>query len=266
MPGTRVAPSSSSAKPRPPAAPAPLPSAVFLSVASASRSSSASTACRRSSATPFCGPKTLMAPRSPSSGLSTSVAATSSHPGDPRPGRRPGRRSPGRRARRRRRPGRPPAWRSRPSAASRPAPPSLVPEPPSPTTTRVAPASQAARDQLADAVGAGLLGPSLLARREVQAARLGALDVRRAVVHQHGARHRLAVRAADGHRQQVTAQRGVQDVDEAGAAVRHRDQLELVVGGLAPPALGDRLGRLDGAQGAGELVGSDQHAHESHPT
>ena len=58
---------------------------------------------------------------------------------------------------------------------------------------------------------------------------------------------------------------GVQHVDEAGAAVGHRDQVELVVGRVPAPALGDRLGRLDGGERAGELVGGDQHAHASHP-
>ena len=89
------------------------------------------------------------------------------------------------------------ARRSRRGPASSPAPPSLVPEPPSPTTTRSAPGVDRGRDQLADAVGRRAAPASRgLRRGQVQAARLGALDVRRAAVDQHRAGHRLAVRPA----------------------------------------------------------------------
>ena len=82
-----------------------------------------------------------------------------------------------------------------------------------------------------------------------------------AVDQQHGRRHRLAVRAGDRDREQLAAERGVQHVAEAGPAVGHRREVELVVGRLPAPALGDRLGGLDGGQGARELVGSDEDAH-----
>src|SRR5690606_34484404 len=64
---------------------------------------------------------------------------------------------------------------------------------------------------------------------------------------------------------QLAAERRVQDVDEARAAVGHRRQVELVVRRPAAPALGDRLGRLDRGQGAGELVGCHEDAHAPHP-
>ena len=70
-----------------------------------------------------------------------------------------------------------------------------------------------------------------------------------------------AVRAADGHRGQVTAEGRVQHVDEPGAAVGHRREVQLVARRLPSPARGDRLSGLDGREGAGELVGGDQHAH-----
>ena len=69
-----------------------------------------------------------------------------------------------------------------PSAASIPAPPSLVAEPPRPTTTRRAPASTAAASSSAQPVRRGGLGVPLGLGEQVQAARLRALDVRRAVV------------------------------------------------------------------------------------
>ena len=60
----------------PPAAPAPFSSDVRRSVATAKPSSQPSTSAIRSSPIPFCGPKVLVAPKSPVSGLSTSLAAT----------------------------------------------------------------------------------------------------------------------------------------------------------------------------------------------
>ncbi len=140
-----------------------------------------------------------------------------------------------------------------------PAPPSVVPLPPSPTTTRRAPASTAADDQLADATRRGLLGTVLLG--QVQAARLRALDVRRVPGQQHRGGRRLAERSRDGGRQQLAAERLVEHVDEAGTAVGHRRQVEGVVRCPPAPAGRDRLGGLHGGQRAGELVGGHQDAH-----
>ena len=155
------------------------------------------------------------------------------HAGQARPARVRGRgRSAGPAAATRR-----PAGRSAvaPSAASSPAPPSLVPLPPRPTTTRRAPAPACREQQLSDAEA--WTRPRRRRRRQVQAAGLGASrrtpsSPTRSTV----GRHRLAERAADRHRQQLAAERGVQHVDEAGAAVGHRAQVELVAGALPPPA------------------------------
>ena len=84
---------------------------------------------------------------------------------------------------------------SAPRAASTPAPPSLVPEPPSPTTTRGRPALDGGEDQLADAVAAGELGAPV---DQVQPDGLGALDVGHVLDEQDGRGHPLAVRGLDG--------------------------------------------------------------------
>ena len=210
--------------------------------------------------TPFWGPKTLVAPRSPSSGLSTSEAATSSTPStraraaarstscrSPRPvaprvsasGRRRGGAERGQQAR-------------SPVVGARAAEPHDHPG---------GALLAGGADELADAVRRGVLGVPLLGRGQVQPAGLRALDVGGAAVDQHRAGHRLAVGPEHVDREQLTAQRGVQDVDEARTAVGHRDQLELVVGSPPSPPRGDGLGRLDGAQRSGELVRCDQHAH-----
>ena len=199
----------------PPAAPAPFSSDVRRSVATANVSSQPSTSAMRSSSIPFCGPKVLVAPNSPVSGLSTSVAATRRHAGQPLPGRRevhawsrcPGR---SRRCRGCRR-------RSRRGLASTPAPPSLVPEPPSPTTTVVAPPSTAARISSPTPVAGGELRAAV---DQVQPDRLGGLDVGDSPTRSTVAGTRSPCGPSDGHRQQLAAQRGVQHVDEARARRR----------------------------------------------
>ena len=178
----------------------------------------------RSSVIPFCGPKILVAPNSPVSGLSTSLAATSrTEPTRSRAAATSTEVTPSRPA--------PPASRGTsavaPSAASSPAPPSLVPLPPSPTTTVAAPASTAAATSSPTPYVVASSAPSLAG--QVQPARLRALDVRRVADHQHRGRRRRPVRPADRDREQLAAQRLVQHVDEAGAAVGHRRQVELVV-------------------------------------
>ena len=117
-------------------------------------------AARRRGSAPFCGPNTVLAPCGPSSGLSTSVAATSRTPrsrGAPSSAAHGGQRRPAVRQR----VARPRPAGRRPSAASRPAPPSLVAEPPSPITTRRAPLSTAAATSSAQPVRGGGLRVAL---------------------------------------------------------------------------------------------------------
>ena len=66
----------------------------------------------------------------------------------------------------------------------------------------------------------------------------------RSSLEQHGARHRVAVRAAHRDGRQLAAERLVEHVDEAGAAVGHRGEVELVAGRLTGPAVRDRAGGL----------------------
>ena len=84
------------------------------------------------------------------------------------------------------------------------------------------------QQQLPDAVRRGPLG--VLASGQVQAARLCALDVRRALAQQDRARDRRAVRPADRDGEQLAPEGGGEYVDEPGAAVGHRRQVEHVVG------------------------------------
>ena len=212
---------------------------------------------------PFCGPNPFVAPRRPSNGLSTSVAATISTPST-RAGLLPQStratsRSPA------------PPRRSTsvaslpsaavavaPSAASSPAPASLVAEPPSPTTMRRAPASTAAASSSPTPYVVVARGSRCACGTQVQAAGLGALDVRRGADHEHRRRNGSAERAGHREREQVAAERGVQHVEEPGAAVGERHLHDHVVRRRAPPALGDRRRSLDRAQRARELVRRDQ--------
>ncbi len=52
-------------------------------------------------------------------------------------------------------------------------------------------------------------------------------------------------------------------VDESGAAVAQRDEVQRVVGRRAAPALGHRLGDLGGGQGTGQPVGGEEDAHRT---
>ena len=227
MPGSRVAPSSSSAKPRPPAAPAPFSSDVRRSVATASSSSDAVD--RRQ---PLLG-DALLRPEDLGRAEQAGQRVVDVAGGDQlaRPPAARGR-PPGRPAVTPRRPAAP-ASRGRsavaPSAASSPAPPSLVPLPPRPTTIRRAPASSAA---------------AAARRRRSVRGRLGALAARSGAGRTPGrsrrtpCRRRAAAWPAPGRRtgpRTVTAsssppERGVQHVDEPRAAVGHRREVELVVG------------------------------------
>ena len=101
MPGRAVAfRTAMAAKPTPPAAPAPATSAAGCpespsgtprarATAPDQTRSAPSSRATSSGVAPFCGPYTAAAPRSPSSGLSTSLASTTSAPA--RPGCRPDR-------------------------------------------------------------------------------------------------------------------------------------------------------------------------------
>ena len=62
---------------------------------------------------------------------------------------------------------------------------------------------------------------------------------------QDRAGHGVAERPAHRDRSEVPSERRVQHVDEARPAVRHRREVELVVGCPPAPALRDRAGSLD---------------------
>ena len=114
-----------------------------------------------------------------------------------------------------------------------------VPEPPRPTTTRRAPASIAARDQLADAARGGPLSAS---RRSVrcrpQAWALSTYAVSSTSSTAAGASSPYGPGTVTAS--SSPPERRVQHVDEARAAVRHRGQVELVAGRPPAPAVGDR--------------------------
>ena len=121
-----------------------------------------------------------------------------------------------------------------PRAASRPAPPSLVPLPPRPTTIRSAPASErrgrpARRRRACVALSGALAARSGAGRRPGRSRRTPCSPTqqhrRRAPARRAGPRTVTA--------EQLAAQRRVQHVDEARAAVGHRREVELVVGRLA---------------------------------
>ena len=150
----------------------------------------------RSSAMPFCGPKVLVAPNSPVSGLSTSLAATSRDPADPLPGRRhvdrrstpvQRRRHPRRGARRRWRPARPAARRRRRWCRCRPARPRR-------SSRRRRPRRRPARPRRTSWRSSA---PSPPVRCSPQACALSTYAV--SPTTQHRGRRRRAVRAADGH-------------------------------------------------------------------
>jgi hypothetical protein len=61
------------------------------------------------------------------------------------------------------------------------------------------------------------------------------------------------------------AEGGVQDVDEAGAAVGDREEREVVVRGGTPPAHRDGLRRRRGPERAAERVRRDDHPHGPQP-
>ena len=120
-------------------------------------------------------------------------------------------------------------------------------------------------DQLADAVRRRCQGVARLRLDQGQPGRAGHLDVRRrgagVVDQQQLCGDRLAERAGDLDRPQGAAETGVQDFQEARPAVGQRHQVEVIAGGGAPPAFGDRLGRLGRAQRAGEPVWGHHDAH-----
>ena len=219
---------------------------------------------------PSAGRRSWSRPAGPSSGLSTSEATTTSTS----PSRsRAGAEVDGAHALEPERSVAPASRRCawRPRAASRPAPASLVPDPPSPSTTRRTPGVDGGGQQLPHAVRRGPLGVALLGRHEVQTAGLRRLDVRRAalalVAGERG--RRPASGSPAGPRTVTTTSSPPSAVcttsTKPGPAVGHRGEVDLVVGGAAPPALGDRLGGLDRGQRARELVRRHQHPHVRFP-
>ena len=197
-----------------------------------------------------------MAPKRPVSGLSTSLAATSSTA----PSRVPGR---GQLDRGHTGQGCHPAVqrtvRRRAQGPEQAGSTVVGATPPEPDHDPSGAGFERGQDQLTDPHGRGLLGA--LGTGEVHPARLGALDVGRAVDQQHARRDRITEGAGHGHRDQVAGERRGEDVHEAGTPVGHRREVDLVRRRPAQPACRDRLGCLDGGERAGELVGGDQDAH-----
>ncbi len=201
------------------------------------RPSSRATASRSA---PFCGPKTAVAPAARAAGC-----------------RRPWRRRAPTLARRSRMPG---------ARASRsPRPPSFVAEPPSPMTTRRAPLVDRRFQQWRKSGGRRALWITFGIHEQVQPDRLGALDVRRAVVDQQLSSDRTAqrVRRRDGS-PTGSAERGGQNRDEPGSPVRHGQLHDRIPGAPRVPAAGDGRSCRISRHGAGELVRRDHHSRHSH--
>ena len=126
--------------------------------------------------------------------------------------------------------------------------------------------SRRCRDELADASRCRRLAGL---RAELGRDRGGGRTPRRtrcrrrvAVVHaSQRASTGFAERARDADVLDITAEGGVQDVDEAGAAVGQRALDDDVVGLGVAPAGGDGVSGLAGGQGAAEAVRSDEYAH-----
>ena len=116
------------------------------------------------------------------------------------------------------------------------------------------------REEFAEAVRRR---PSRVTRlgHEVQTAGLGALDVRGGLDAEVTRADGCAEGAGHVEVDETSAERRVQHIDEAGAAVSQRHGDEQVVRSRAPPTLDDRGRRLGRRQGAGELVGSHEYAH-----
>lgn len=146
-----------------------------------------------------------------------------------------------------------------PSAPSSPAPPSVVPDPPSPTTTRRYAGVDGEGDQRAHPGRAGLLGAQ--PPGQVEAAGLRTLDVGRLAYDQQRRGQFVTERSRHGDGMEVAPEGGVHHVDEARATVRHGGEVELVSLGLPGPAARHRLGSLDRGEGAGELVGGEEDTH-----
>jgi hypothetical protein len=114
-------------------------------------------------------------------------------------------------------------------------------------------------DRLTDSGGGRV--PRIRLVEQLVPAGLRRLDERSAVPQEQGDRGRSAQRPGDGDDLQVAAERVVQDVDEAGTAVGHRQGGQLVVCGLPCPPLGDGARRLRRGERAGERVRRHQHLH-----
>ena len=269
MPGRSAAPSTASAaKPTPPAAPAPgSPRPVGTGRAAhqlgpaGQRGRPAGR--RRPGSAPFCGPYTAAAPRSPSSGLSTSPATTTSTSGQSRV---QAREVQGRGARER-------------GAAGRHLGPAVVEDPGAegleqPGTAVGAGAAADAQNQLAAAVadrgrhqlaGAAAAGRQRgrhTARQQGQPGGLGQLDDGGVALPGVRRRHRFAGRSADGDRH-LLEPRGDGSGEGALAAVGHGQRKDVQVGAGPQDACADGRGHLRGRQRPLEGVGRDEHGgHE----
>ena len=208
---------------------------------------------------PFWGAKTAAAPRAPSSGLSTSVAAISSHPA------RRGSSSLRSARSRAERPPPPPGaagcpWRSlsrAPSACSSPAPPSVLAVPPTPTTSLRQPASRAARMSLADPEAGGRQGCAGAVRACPESAGLRGLDDGHRPADRDPHWHGMPVGSCYPAAEHGKAS-GQAAVDCAFPAVGYRQDPGLGhAAGLQ--TAGERFGCLDGGQAAPELVWADQN-------
>ena len=172
-------------------------------------------------------------PAAPSSGLSTSSAATSDTPSG-----------------------------TLPSARRRPAPPSVVAVPPTPTTIRVPPSaiarpisSPAPSDVAASGSGARSATRHMPQASATSSRRLAAAQIRVSGL------DRTAARVVRGSRSPGAATRRQQRGSGALAAVGQRNQPQIVPP-ARPPSPRQRLRRLIGAVGAPQLVRRD---HDPHP-
>ncbi len=124
---------------------------------------------------------------------------------------------------------------------------------------------QGQEEQLTEAEGRGMPGVPGVGVDQVGSARLRRLDVggpRPVDVHDEDGRgYRLAGGTVDRGGEDLSAEGVSEDVEEAGTAVRHRREDQVVVRGRGRPAPGHRLGRLPGGQGPGEPGRGEDDAH-----
>ena len=122
-------------------------------------------------------------------------------------------------------------------------------------------------EELADPPRARQPRVALVGAEQVEPARLRRLDVCREATtgldDEHRRRHLAAQGVAHGGGDRGASQGPGQHVEEAGSAVRQRQQLDVVVRRARRPSLRHGRRRLDGAEGGAEGVRSDEHAHSA---